>query len=74
MFPSHDSIIRYVDDMSRGLSFRVPTSDVSVVDLVVRIEKGASYDEIKATLKEASEGAYKVCVLCSAFLQRITLS
>jgi len=38
-----------------GMSFRVPTSDVSVVDLVVRIEKGASYDEIKAVMKKASE-------------------
>jgi len=37
-----------------GLSFRVPTSDVSVVDLVVRLEKEASYDEIKAAIKEAS--------------------
>jgi len=42
-----------------GLAFRVPTADVSVVDLVVRLEKGASYDEIKATLKAASEGEYK---------------
>jgi len=42
-----------------GLSFRVPTQDVSVVDLVVRIEKSASYDEIKAVMKEASEGVYK---------------
>lgn len=42
-----------------GLAFRVPTLDVSVVDLVVRLEKGATYDEIKATVKEASEGAYK---------------
>jgi len=38
-----------------GMSFRVPTSDVSVVDLVVRLEKSASYDEIKACLKKASE-------------------
>ncbi|KAL1406063.1 hypothetical protein Q8F55_007746 [Vanrija albida] len=38
-----------------GMSFRVPTSDVSVVDLVVRLEKGASYDDIKATIKKASE-------------------
>lgn len=38
-----------------GLSFRVPVSDVSVVDLVVRLEKEATYDEIKATLKAASE-------------------
>ncbi|KAF8595604.1 glyceraldehyde-3-phosphate dehydrogenase [Ceratobasidium sp. AG-I] len=42
-----------------GLAFRVPTADVSVVDLVVRLEKGASYDEIKAAMKEASEGEYK---------------
>jgi len=38
-----------------GLSFRIPLSDVSVVDLVVRLEKGASYDEIKAVMKKASE-------------------
>ena len=38
-----------------GMAFRVPTSDVSVVDLVVRLEKGASYDEIKKAIKEASE-------------------
>jgi glyceraldehyde 3-phosphate dehydrogenase len=42
-----------------GLSFRVPTLDVSVVDLVVRIEKEASYDEIKAAVKEASETTHK---------------
>jgi len=42
-----------------GLAFRVPTLDVSVVDLVVRLEKSATYDEIKATLKEAAEGEYK---------------
>jgi glyceraldehyde 3-phosphate dehydrogenase len=42
-----------------GLAFRVPTLDVSVVDLVVRLEKSATYDEIKATVKAASEGEYK---------------
>jgi len=42
-----------------GLSFRVPTLDVSVVDLVVRLEKDATYDEIKAAVKAASEGEYK---------------
>jgi len=42
-----------------GLSFRVPTLDVSVVDLVVRLEKSATYDEIKAAVKEASEGPLK---------------
>lgn len=38
-----------------GMAFRVPTQDVSVVDLTCRIEKGATYDEIKATVKAASE-------------------
>jgi len=38
-----------------GMAFRVPTSDVSVVDLTARIEKPATYDEIKAAMKEASE-------------------
>lgn len=42
-----------------GMAFRVPTADVSVVDLTVRLEKGASYDEIKAAVKEASEGELK---------------
>jgi glyceraldehyde 3-phosphate dehydrogenase len=42
-----------------GLAFRVPTLDVSVVDLVVRLEKEATYDEIKAAVKNASEGNYK---------------
>ncbi len=40
-----------------GMAFRVPTSDVSVVDLVVELEKEASYDEICAAMKAASEGA-----------------
>ncbi|GAA97972.1 uncharacterized protein L969DRAFT_92103 [Mixia osmundae IAM 14324] len=42
-----------------GMSFRVPTSDVSVVDLTARLEKGASYDQIKAAMKKASEGELK---------------
>jgi glyceraldehyde 3-phosphate dehydrogenase len=42
-----------------GLAFRVPTLDVSVVDLVVRLEKSATYDEIKAAVKAASEGPLK---------------
>jgi len=42
-----------------GMAFRVPTADVSVVDLTVRLEKEASYDEICATIKEASEGPLK---------------
>ncbi|MDK0764158.1 type I glyceraldehyde-3-phosphate dehydrogenase, partial [Clostridium perfringens] len=42
-----------------GMSFRVPTVDVSVVDLTVRIEKSASYDDIKNAIKAASEGKLK---------------
>ncbi|KAG1761846.1 glyceraldehyde-3-phosphate dehydrogenase [Suillus occidentalis] len=42
-----------------GLSFRVPTLDVSVVDLVVRLKKPAAYDDIKKAVKAASEGPLK---------------
>jgi len=42
-----------------GMAFRVPTPNVSVVDLTVRLAKKASYDQIKAALKAASEGALK---------------
>ncbi|PRY55389.1 glyceraldehyde-3-phosphate dehydrogenase (NAD+) [Arcticibacter pallidicorallinus] len=42
-----------------GMSFRVPVPDVSVVDLVVRLEKSATYEDIKAAMKEASEGELK---------------
>ena len=42
-----------------GMSFRVPTSDVSVVDLTVELEKPASYAEICAEMKAQSEGALK---------------
>ncbi len=42
-----------------GMAFRVPTLNVSVVDLTCRIEKAASYDEIKAAIKKASENELK---------------
>ncbi len=42
-----------------GMSFRVPTMDVSVVDLTVNIRKSASYDEVCRVMKEASEGELK---------------
>ena len=38
-----------------GMAFRVPTADVSVVDLTCRLEKGASYDDICKVMKKASE-------------------
>ena len=42
-----------------GMSFRVPTLDVSVVDLTCRLEKATTYDEIKAAMKKASENELK---------------
>jgi glyceraldehyde 3-phosphate dehydrogenase len=42
-----------------GMAFRVPTANVSVVDLTIRIKNGASYDDIKAVVKAASEGPLK---------------
>jgi glyceraldehyde 3-phosphate dehydrogenase len=42
-----------------GMSFRVPTLDVSVVDLTCRLEKATTYDEIKAAVKAAADGPMK---------------
>uniref|UniRef100_A0A673FK54 glyceraldehyde-3-phosphate dehydrogenase (phosphorylating) n=1 Tax=Sinocyclocheilus rhinocerous TaxID=307959 RepID=A0A673FK54_9TELE len=42
-----------------GMAFRVPTPNVSVVDLTVRLEKPASYDEIKKVVKAAADGPLK---------------
>ena len=42
-----------------GMAFRVPVADVSVVDLTVRLEKPATYDQIKKAMKDASEGELK---------------
>lgn len=42
-----------------GMAFRVPTIDVSVVDLTCRLKKGTSYEEIKAAVKAAAEGEMK---------------
>jgi len=42
-----------------GMAFRVPTPDVSVVDLTVRLAKGTTYEDVCAAMKEASEGELK---------------
>jgi glyceraldehyde 3-phosphate dehydrogenase len=42
-----------------GMSFRVPTADVSAVDLTVNLEKATSYEEICSVMKAASEGSMK---------------
>ncbi len=52
-------VIPELDGKLTGMAFRVPTADVSVVDLTVRTEKAVSYEDIKAAFKKASEGAYK---------------
>lgn len=52
-------VIPQLNGKLTGMAFRVPTPDVSVVDLTCRIEKGASYEEICKAMKEASEGELK---------------
>ena len=42
-----------------GMAFRVPTMDVSVVDITVKLEKSTSYEEIKKAMKSASENEMK---------------
>merc|ERR1712023_494339 len=49
-------VIPSVNGKLTGMAFRVPTPDVSVVDLTCRLEKPASYDEIVAKIKEAAAG------------------
>jgi len=52
-------VLPALDGKLTGMSFRVGTPDVSVVDLTVRIEKPASYDDIVAAIKEAAHGDLK---------------
>lgn len=49
-----------------GMAFRVPTSDVSVVDLTVRLGKPAKYADIMAKLKEAADGPMKGYLGCAS--------
>ena len=52
-------VIPALDGKLTGMAFRVPTVNVSVVDLTVRLDKPATYSEIKAVMKAASEGYLK---------------
>lgn len=52
-------VIPELEGKLTGMAFRVPTTDVSVVDLTVRTEKATSYDAIKELFKKASENEYK---------------
>ena len=52
-------VLPHLNGKLTGMAFRVPTSDVSVVDLTVELERSASYDDICAAMKAASEGPMK---------------
>src|SRR5690606_11495612 len=52
-------VIPSLEGKLTGMAFRVPTADVSVVDLTVRLEKETSYEEIKKAFKQAAEGELK---------------
>ena len=52
-------VIPHLDGKLTGMAFRVPTVDVSVVDLTVRTKKETSLEEIKAAIRKVSEGSMK---------------
>ena len=52
-------VIPELEGKLTGMAFRVPTADVSVVDLTVRLQKDTSYEEVKKAFKTASEGELK---------------
>ncbi|EAR15294.1 glyceraldehyde-3-phosphate dehydrogenase [Robiginitalea biformata HTCC2501] len=52
-------VIPALEGKLTGMAFRVPTADVSVVDLTVKLEKDTSYEEVKQAMKTASEGPLK---------------
>jgi glyceraldehyde 3-phosphate dehydrogenase len=52
-------VIPELNGLLTGMAFRVPTSDVSVVDLTVELNKSASYDDICAAVKAAADGPLK---------------
>jgi len=52
-------VIPELNGLLTGMSFRIPTADVSVVDLTVKLAKPTTYDEIMKAMKEASEGEMK---------------
>jgi len=52
-------VIPELNGLLTGMAFRVPTADVSVVDLTVKTKKNASYDDIKTAMKNAADGPMK---------------
>jgi len=59
IIPSVTLVIPELKGKLTGMSFRVPVADVSVVDLTVKLVKGATYEQIKTAMKVASEGELK---------------
>ncbi|KAI3813975.1 hypothetical protein L1987_18712 [Smallanthus sonchifolius] len=53
-------VLSQLNEKLTRMSFRVPTFDVFVVNLTARLEKSATYDKIKAAIKEESEGKLKM--------------
>ncbi|KAB0358461.1 hypothetical protein FD754_002617 [Muntiacus muntjak] len=52
-------VIPELNGKPTGMAFHIPTPNVSIVDLIYRLEKSANYDEIKKVVKQASEGPLK---------------
>ncbi|WP_010179890.1 type I glyceraldehyde-3-phosphate dehydrogenase [Aquimarina agarilytica] len=52
-------VIPELNGLLTGMAFRVPTADVSVVDLTVKTKKTATYEDIKAAMKKAADGSMK---------------
>ena len=59
MYKRQGKVIPELNGKLTGMSMRVPTLDVSVVDLTAKLAKPASYEDICAAMKEASEGELK---------------
>ena len=59
MFINIVKVIPELNGKLTGMAFRVPTPDVSVVDLTVRLNKETTYEEICAKIKEVSQGSMK---------------
>lgn len=54
-------VIPHLNGKLTGMALRVPTADVSVVDLTVRLKKDSTFDEIKTALKKASAQGSELC-------------
>ena len=59
LFERRKKVIPSLNGKITGMAFRVPTANVSVVDLTVKLEKETNYEEIIAKMKEYSEGSMK---------------